>query len=339
METLRPIAELSFQSALDYPSEPLVLQRPMTLFPKVLGLKPLEAGLPSDDWIANLSSGRPTYLAIIRKGFGKDFKNFENYAQRRVKTTPIVEKRLIDALGGHKEWLELLASWRREEVLVPNLASLARAIEDFTYQLMKGLSSIAHECPNCKAQLTSNPMRWWSAQSCSLGEAEYRFVDRVLYDVLAVTLLPFVFSPNREKMRDATEEVVELCSANGHIFKNWLTRVRGAFRAKDLASLATRAGLLSASPDSHLQRCARGEMLTLETIQEVTSRLNDPEPLRKIGRKARALAFAVDFIVATDRSATPVSWSTAQSILGARLEQLYQDMELRSRIHRRGVFV
>lgn len=332
METLKPISEPNFQSELDYPFEPLVLQRPMTLFPTVLGLKPLAAGLPSDEWIANLWSGRPTYLAIIRRGFGKDFKNFENYAQQRVKTTAVVEQRLIDAWDGNRELLELLASWKRDDVLVPNIASFARVVEDVTYQVMKGLSSGSHECPNCKAQLISNPMRWWREQSCSLGDAEYRFVDRVLYDVFAITLLPYAFEPWARK-KGAAEKLVVLCRADGHIFKNWLTEVRGAFRAKDLASLATRAGLSGPSPDSHLQRCARGEMLTLDTIEEVTSRLNDPEPLRGLGMKARALAFAVDFIVASDHSPTPVTWSAAQAILGARLERLYQDMELKSLLH------
>ncbi len=58
--------------------------------------------------------------------------------------------------------------------------------------------------------------------------------------------------------------------------------MRHAHRAKDLAALATRAGLSGPSPDGYLQRCARGDMLTADTIKEVTARLKDPAPLRNL---------------------------------------------------------
>jgi len=330
VETHNPTTGQILESGLGQPFEPLVLHRPMTLFPTALGLKPLKASLPSDNFIANFLSGRRTYLAIIRNGFGNDFKNFQNYALQRVETTPAVRQRLLEALNGSEEMLELLAEGMREGILVANLALIARVTEGTIYQVMQGLSSGPQKCPHCQAKLISSPMLWWREQSCDLGEAEFRFVDRLLYDVLAIRLLPWVFRPNWAQMKDAAEQLAALCVADGHLFKNWINRVQRDYRAKDLTALATRAGLIGPSPDSHLQRCARGEMLTVDTIQAVTARLPDRESLRKLGMQSRALAFAVDFIVAADSAESPLSWAAAQAIVGARLLRLSQDLELSS---------
>lgn len=102
VETHLPTVGQILQYGLSQPLELLTLRRSMKLFPTSLGLQPLEAGLPSDDFLANFLSGRRTYLAIIREGFGKDFKNFQNYALQRVETRPEVRERLLKALDGNE---------------------------------------------------------------------------------------------------------------------------------------------------------------------------------------------------------------------------------------------
>lgn len=69
-------------------------------------------------------------------------------------------------------------------------------------------------------------------------------------------------------------------------------------------------------------------MLTVNTIQEVTARLPDPMPLRNLGMRTRAVAFAIDFLVATDSAASPLDWSAAQAVVKARILQLFQDLKL-----------
>jgi hypothetical protein len=44
--------------------------------------------------------------------------------------------------------------------------------------------------------------------------------------------------------------------------------------------------------------------------------------------QVRVLAFAIDFLVAADNSATPVEWGTAQEIVQARILQISQDIRL-----------
>lgn len=328
VETHIPSVGQPLQNVLSRPFQPLTLRRPMTLFPTALGLQPLQAGLPCEDFLANLLSGHRTYLAIIRNGFGKDFKNFKNYALQRVETTSTVRQRLLHAVNGNEELLTVLARKMREGVLITQLAQLTRAAEGTLYLVMRTLSFGSLKCPNCQAQLISRPMQWWGEQSSELGKAEYRFVDRILYDALAITLLPLVFGSNRTQRKQAVEQLADLCDTRANLFRNWLDHVRHAYRAKDLTALATRAGLHGPSPDSHLQRCARGEMLTVDTIHAVTARLKDPKPLRNLGMRTRALAFAVDFIVAADSGTSPLDWTAAQAIVRARILRLFEDLQL-----------
>lgn len=328
VETHIPTASQLVQSELSQPFEPLTLRRSMKLFPTALGLEPLKPGIPSDNFLANLLSGRRTYLAIIRAGFGTEFKNFQNYALQRVETTSEVRQKLLKALNGNEDLLAVLATGMREGVLIAQLASLTRAAEGTLYQVMRILSSGSLKCMHCQAELISRPKQWWLEQACALGEAEYRFVDRILYDVLAVKLLPLVFGSNWGRSKTAVEQLAALCKDDAHLFRNWLNLVGHAYRAKDLAALATRAGMSGPSPDSHLQRCARGDMLTADTIQEVTARLKDPAPLRRLGMSTRVMGFAIDFLVAADSGAHPLDWSAAQAIVRSRILRIFQDLQL-----------
>lgn len=328
VETDIATGDMSFYSVLSEPFEPLALSRSMQLFPTALGLQPHTAALPSDEFLANLMSGRRTYKAIFREGFGTDFKNFLNFALRKVETTPATRQRLLKAVGGDEQLLAQLAEAARQHALGAQLAKVARALEGTLYQLFRALSTGSRKCHHCQAEMISVSTQWWSEQPCELGEAEGQFIDRILYDVLALSLLPLAFKSRWAHRRRAVDQLADLCDARAHIFRNWLDVVRSAYRAKDLTALAVRAGMEGPSPDSHLQRCARGKMLTVETIQAVTARLKSPAPLRVLGMHARALALAVDFLVAADRSTTPLDWTAAQAVLQARLVQLFQDFEL-----------
>lgn len=328
METLLSRKPRTLQEALVFPFESLTIKRSMTLYPTALGLRPGVPALPSDDFLANLLAGRRSYLAVIRRGFGRDYKNFENFALQRVRTSKDVYKRLVLAVGGDTQLLELLAELLRSGALVQQLARLTRAAEGLVYQLMAALSSGSCKCTNCGAELVSRPAVWWKRQTCSLGEAEYKFVDRVLCDVLAAAAIPLLFQRGWYGLHAAAETLVELSASGGHPFKHWLTKVCRAYRAKDLTALAVRAGLEGQYPDSHLQRCSRGEMLTLETIEAVTARLANPEDLRVQGKLARAIGLAVDFLVAADGRPDHLAWPEAQAIVRARIKQLAEDILL-----------
>lgn len=328
VETHAPNAARTLQSVLSRPFEPLTLQREMRLFPRALSLAPGSPGLPSDDFLANFLTGRRTHLAIVRHCFGADFRNFQNYALKRVETTPAVRQRLVQALDGNAELLEVMASAMRDGAMASMLAELTRAAEGLLFQVVRALSSGSLKCEHCKAEMVSRPAHWWSMQACVLGEAEYRFVDRLLCDVLAVNLLDVAFRNQSLPREQALSSLAGLCEPGAHPFKHWLDLVRVAYRAKDLTALATRAGLDGPSPDNNLQRCSRGEMLTVETIDNLIERLEHPANLRNLGMQARVLAFSIDFLRAAHAGPDCLGWDGAQAIVSARIEQLSTDMRL-----------
>ena len=327
VETHAPSAAQTLLETLSFPFEPLHLRRPMKLFPTALGLRAGCPGLPSDEFLANFLSGQRSYLAILRHGFGKDFKNFQNYALQRVETTTAVRNRLVEAAGGDEQVLEILAQCTRAGTVASALAQLTRVAEGAAFQVITAMLSGSLKCPHCKQELISRPAQWWSEQLCLLGPAEYRVIDRILYDVLAITLLPLVMRPNWGPKLVSVAQLANLCEPGAHPFRRWLDLVRKAYRAKDLTALSARARLENTQPET-LQRCSRGEMLTVETIRELTGALADPHPLRDLGMRSRVLAFAVDFLGATDDRPEPLTWDAAQDVIQARLLQLGQDLRL-----------
>lgn len=310
------------------PFKPLTLQRPMTLFPKSLGLQAGVATTPSDEFLATLLLGRKTYLAALRSVFGDQFKNFQNYAAQRVRTTAETRHRLLAAVNDDAELLELLARVLRRDPKAGDLATLVRIAESVVSNFMRSMLSASLRCPNCRTELISRPMRWWSQQPCELGAEERKFVDRVLQGLMAIVLCPML-SANMEAKERAVHRLAALCEPGAHPFKHWLNEVRKPYRAKDLTALAARAGLAREWAPESLQRMSRGEMLTAEMIEEVTARVPSRRAeLRTLGMQARALAFVADFLKAADTGDQPIDQDTAQIIVGARLKQLVEDLRL-----------
>jgi hypothetical protein len=326
VETHTPTLSQSLNETFGLPYEPLTLCRPMKLFPTSLGLKPHTPQLPSDNFLANLVSGKRTHLAIIREIFGKNFKNFVNFARGEVQTSPKVYAALVQALNGDEELLNHFAKNMRLGLLPAQTANVMRLIETVVNQLASAASSGAGMCPTCRQKRISQASQWWSERKCSLGPPEFRFVDRLLLNTLTVVILPRAFSADWSQRGDPANPLISMCDSGAHPFKNWLIRVMMAYRASDLTSLATKARLDGPSPDSLLQRCGRGEMLTFETIDALTTGLYQPKPLRDLGRQTRSLAFLIDFLIAADSRAQALSWSDAQQIIQDRLLRLREDL-------------
>lgn len=326
VETHAPTVSQTLGEAFGLPYEPLTLCRPMQLFPTSLGLLPHSPQVPSDNFLANLVSGKRTHLAIVREIFGKNYKNFVNFARGEVSTSPKVYTALVQALNGDEELLSLFAKNMRLGILPVQTANVMRLIETVLNQLGSAASSGTGMCPACRQKRISQASQWWSEQKCSLGPPEYRFVDRLLLDTLAVVILPRAFSADWSQREDPATPVISMCASGAHPFKHWLKRVMVSHRASDLTSLATKSRLEGPSPDSHLQRCSRGEMLTLETIDALTTGLDQPKPLRDLGRQTRALAFVIDFLIAANTHEEPLSWSTAQQIIQERMIRLRKDL-------------
>lgn len=313
--------------SLIVPFEPVTIRRHLKVFASSAGLTPGVTSIPNDDFLANLVSGKRSFLAIVRRTFGTDFRNFLNYSARGAeRTTPEVRARLIACVGGKEEILTEIAMAAREGMLAAKLGKLVKRGEGVLFRFMRAAMSKKLLCPHCQKNMITAPAEWWARQQCDLAEPEYRFVDRILYDVLAATLLPLILATPQEREERAVG-LANLCSPGAHMFGHWLTMVCAAYRAPNLAALQARARLKSVTPDS-LYRFGRGEMITFEAIAEITKELPRDRWLAQLGIAARGLAFAADAIQAAHRGAEELDHETAQQILRARLMQMKNDLRL-----------
>jgi hypothetical protein len=313
--------DIPLGEALVAPFEPLTLTRPMLLFPTALGLKPGETKMPSEDFLANLTSGRRSFQAIFRDLFGKDFRNFLNYSLGKRKTTPEVYDRLLTHVGGTPQMLDLLATSVQPHSDAPTLRMLYRTGEGALFRFINTVLSMKTSCPNCGGNLITDPAAWWSEQPCDLAPPEWRFADRILYDLIASHWLSGIF---KQRTPDSVYAggPVDLCLDGRHPFGHWIDAVMRPYKARTIGALPARAG--AQTNEDSLYRIARGETLTVEVIDDLTANLpeNTRDALRRLDRFARVIAFVIDFLAAAHRGDDALPQDIALRVVKQRMSRL-----------------
>jgi hypothetical protein len=305
------------------PYEPITLARPMTLFPTTLGLKPRVASIPSSNYLADLLFGHRSVQAFLRRSLGDvNFRNLRNYALGR-KTTEATRARLLGLLGS-QETLELVAEhFRQPEQSAPT--QLLQMGEGALLLLVTGLLGIGAICSHCGKNMVTPAELWWSEQPCVLAAPEYRFLERLLYVPAGLAHTPALLggnSPSPTNLRS-------LSAPDQLPFQHWLGVIKKSYSSPDLSHLAVRAGM-EPQMTGTLYRINAGEMLTDAHIHAITEQLRDSkrvERVRKQGRVARRIAFAVDFLRAAHAGEQELELVQAQKIVHDRLSQLCDDIQ------------
>lgn len=305
------------------PYEPITLARPMTLFPKTLDLTPRVASIPSDDYLADLLCGHRSVQAVLRRSLGDvNFRNLRNYALGR-KTTEATRERLVLLLH-NQETLDLVAEhFRRPEQSAPT--HLLQMAEGAMLLLVTAVLGFAATCSYCGKNMITPEESWWSEQPCVLAPPEYRFLDRLLYVPAGLAHTPALLGGNSP----STTSLRTLSAPDQLPFKHWLGVISKAYSSPNLANLAARAGM-EPQMTGTLYRVNAGEMLTELHIHAITQRLGDSqrvECVRKQGRAARRIAFAVDFLRAAHAGEQELELVQAQKIVHDRLSHLCDDIQ------------
>lgn len=305
------------------PYEPITLARPMTLFPNTLELTPRVASIPSSDYLADLLCGHRSVQAALRKSLGDvNFRNLRNYSLGR-KTTEATRERLLVLLHDQGT-LELVAEHcRRPEQSGPT--QLLQMAEGAMLLLVTAVLGFGATCSHCGKNKITPEESWWSEQPCVLAPPEYRFLDRLLYVPVGLAHTRALLdgnSPSPTSLRT-------LSAPDRLPFQHWLRVIRKAYSSPSLANLAARAGM-EPHMTGTLYRVNAGEMLTDVHIHAITHRLGDSqrvERVRKQGRAARRIAFAVDFLRAAHAGEQELDLVQAQKIVHDRLSHLCDDIQ------------
>ena len=211
----------------------------------------------------------------------------------------MVYDRLLTRAGGTPQMLDLLVTSVRAHSDAPTLGRLYRAGEGAPFRFINTVLSLKTSCPNCGGNLITEPAVWWSEQPCDLAPPEWRFADRILCDLIASQWLTAIFKQRR--LDTVSDGWVDLCLDSRHPFGHWIDAVMRPYKARTIAALPARAG--AHTTEDSLYRIARGEMLTVEVINDLTAKLPDGtrDALRRLGRSARVVAFLMDFLTAAHR--------------------------------------
>jgi hypothetical protein len=311
--------DLPLGVALPVPLWEVTLNRSMRTYGASLGLSPHIAGVPSLDVMAAIITGRRSFVALLRRALGEtDFRNLRNYALGRVRSSRVVEG-LKAKYGADDEAIEAAAAIIRDPA-TSVLAQIASVAEGVAYRVVSWVHACKVPCACCGGNLVPTSDYWWSRQPCDLGRPEAELVDRVCMVTIGAQ-----FFLNLQADGQHSPTLRDLVSPGGHPFKNWLNAVMRLTRGESLSSMPARTGA-RVSAESVL-RYGRGEMLTPEAVEELTSKIPDAAALKASARAARALAFAIEFLAAAQRGA-PLSEEMARKIVSARVHQILADTDL-----------
>lgn len=317
----------SLLEALTSPYLPVTLARPMRLGKTALGLEPGLAGIPSNDYLANFYFGHRSFKAVVRARFQAEFHNLANYAKGR-STLPEVRKRLLALASGDETLLRVYAATCSGPGTHATFADALRAGEGMLHKLMKVVLELKAPCPCCGGNLVTPASDWWGEQRALLGHAETEFIDRVLNLPVAFATLGHLTSFQVASMQQLKALLVPGRTPVGH----WLQMVMLAYRAKNLANLAVRAGAVT-TETATLYRLQGGDALTFEVIEDLVRGLllRDPPRARELriaGRTVRVLSFVVDFLQSALAGAHRLDQVIAQEIVYQRVVQLDHDVRL-----------
>jgi hypothetical protein len=152
------------------------------------------------------------------------------------------------------------------------------------------------------------------------GAAEAEVIERVSPMLAAIELL-LGFSAATVPM----PSVWTLADAKRHPFGNWLQCLM------DLLHVLTPSDLVrqtdAAITADSAMRYARGEMLTTDAARRLTTQIRNSAAFMAAVPAARALAFAIEFLMAADADGS-VGADAARRIISARIRDMYFDVQV-----------
>jgi len=156
--------------------------------------------------------------------------------------------------------------------------------------------------------------------SASRATSEPEVVDRVS-PIQAATELLLGFSAAASQV----PSVWELAERKRHPFGNWLQAVIDHWHVSSPSGLV-RMTDAAITPDSAM-RYARGEMLTAEAARRLTNDIPNAAAFLTAVPAARAMAFAIEFLMATDGDGS-LGEERARKIVGARVRGMHFDVHV-----------
>lgn len=342
MEKLQSLASLSNIDSLAatvVPFEPVTLQRPMRAFSKIIGLTPGITAPPDPEFLTYLLTGRPSHTAILRHALGDHFKNFENHLRARHRTSATTLKTLSRALDVPVEELGSWAHGLQDGPLFPGLQKWFQVLEGIPLQVATSVLSAEVPCPQCGHNVLEDVDAWWPRQTVVLAAPEYRFVERILRategGMTFLELLNLLTGSTKPQ-----DKLSQFAHPRRHPMGHWLNAVQKECGCRNLPELSVRmelAGGRDWSP-SRMKKWSSGQdLIPAEAVEALAAATGRAKYFDLLHVTARALTFALEFVIAAAQGDTPSTRKQVLQVLHDRLVQLEGNIAIGMRTRRRAV--
>jgi hypothetical protein len=329
------IGEILFEDKLA-PNWPIVIARPLKLFPKALGLTPGVAAVPSREFLVRVLTDYPTHQALLRDLAGDHFKNFENHVRGKHDVSPTTLKGIAGRFGVPEDLITSMKHGNAVGPLLPQLLSLFGIVEALPNLFYAAVVKEGIPCEHCRGNLIDDHDSWWTKQELRLPKPAYDLIERLLGAVLVGTgLWTLIRKVARTKPIDQNKH---LSDPSRHPFGHWLARVmqaRGVRSYFDLCAERVAAGAPLAIDENRLSKWASGgELLPISVGLKLIDGLPDADALQMDLYAARTLAFAIDLVAAAAAAPGDVrsSRKDAQDMIHRRLGTILVHLRLFGRV-------
>jgi hypothetical protein len=316
------------------PLWPLIIARPLKLFPKALGLTPGIEAVPSHEFLVRILTDHPTHQALIRDLTGDHFKNFENHVRGKHRASPTTLKAIASKLAVDESFIAALAHGNSDGPLLPTLLSLFGIAEAIPNLFFASVVKAGIPCQHCGGNLIDDRDSWWKAQSLRLPKPAYDLIERLLGALLVATGFCVYFKKIEREAPIA--QMIQLARPPRHPFGNWIGNVmqsRGAESYYDLCAAPFADGTPVPIEENRISKWASGgELLPIAIGSKLIAGLPDAEALQLDLYAARAMAFVIDLATAATQVDTGPPRKLVQDMIFRRLETIHKHALLFTRV-------
>ncbi len=333
-----PLAPVLFESIAErvrLPFEPLTLLRQPGPYARLLGLEVGRAQVPHEEFLFRLLTGHDSHQAYLRREIGPQYKNLENLIRGRHRLTETTLTVLSSLLGVSVEDLVRCQGAAPDGPLVPGILVAFELAEAVPSKLSSLLFSAEVPCPCCGTNVLHDAKAWWRKQAPAFGEAEGRFVERMLNAILGAFVIRCLIAPTTGgDDRAWLATIDDLADPARHPMGQWLAESQRLLGCETLANLALRMNLTgdqgAAFSHPRLKKWSAGQdPIPPAMAGALIKACDDPEWTWWRLAFARSFAMLTEFVMAAGPDRLPRK--DAQQLVHSRYLVIYNKYRIVAR--------
>lgn len=326
-------ADAALEEMFIVPYGSVTIIRPLGPYGRMLSLSPGVRSAPNADFLYRLLTNHSSHQALLRTATGDQFKNLENLIRGRHQVSATTRSVLAQRLQCGLDFIAELDGSAPNGPLVPGLQQLVQLFEGIPSWLAGTILSVNVPCPCCGANMVNDVDVWWQRHAPSLGQAEYRFVERLLRALIGASLCELLAHHLTGARPPSLGNLSSLANPDRHPIGNWLAEILEQMSFQSMSQLTAHMQLKGHDENAYahgrLRKWSAGlDVMPFAEGQSIARSSGTPPGNERRLCAARTIALATDFIMASASGDDLSTRSKAQTVLDGRLRALGVNTEL-----------